>query len=225
MNYIILIMWCRQTIEIDKDKKGTVEVTDFETYNFLPVLPEGYALPEGVELPFYYGQGGSGQSIGNGCSNHAREKKIKQEKGNDMQLNISTDYAIRAVLYMVGNTEKCEYVTLEQMAANMQISKASLVRALTKFRKKGWVESAAGVRGGYRFVGNPEQISLYDILNVMEGTIHINRCLESDHYCSRGGTKKNCPVYRTYQEMQRRMVEYLSSATIASLLSHDAKET
>lgn len=126
---------------------------------------------------------------------------------------------------MVGNTEKCEYVTLEQIAVNMQVSTASLVRALTKFRKKGWVESAAGVRGGYRFVGNPEQISLYDILKVMEGTIHINRCLELDHYCSRGGTKKHCPVHRTYQEMQRRMVEYLSSVTIASLLRQDTQET
>lgn len=119
---------------------------------------------------------------------------------------------------MVGNTEKCEYVTLEQMAGHMRISTASLVRSMAKFRKKGWVESAAGVRGGYRFVGDPEQISLYDILNVIESTIRITRCLEPNHYCSRGGTKTHCPVHQTYQEMQRRMEEYLSSVTIASLV-------
>ena len=90
-----------------------------------------------------------------------------------MQLNISTDYAIRIVLY--------------------------------------------GAGGGFSLCRKPEDISLHEIVNLMEGTTRINRCLEPDGYCSRSGAP-NCPVHQFYTRIQTYLDAAFQNKSIASLM-------
>lgn len=131
-----------------------------------------------------------------------------------MQLRITTDYAIRSILYLAmspGNHSSYE------IADTMCIPQKYVQQIMRDLRIAGIITSAQGGNGGYALAREPEEIKLGDIIVVMEKTICLNRCLEEDHYCSRGGPP-NCPVHKYYGEIQGRLEEYFAKVSIKELL-------
>lgn len=131
-----------------------------------------------------------------------------------MQLNLTTDYAIRLVLYLA---------TVERAAGSTEISDLMCIPrgqfgSISKtLRERGIIETLRGTNGGFRLAKQPEEISLHEIVNAMEGTTRINRCLDPDGYCSRNGAP-NCPVHKFYSRIQSQLDQAFQEVTIASLL-------
>lgn len=123
-----------------------------------------------------------------------------------MQLNITTDYAIR-MLYLLGDGGM---KTLGELSEQAQISRAYAGKVIKKLKKSGILGSAVGVKGGV-FLKKPlEEIRLYDVCIAMEPTMKINRCLEDDAYCGIGASP-DCPVRRYYLYVQDKLEnDYLS---------------
>lgn len=59
------------------------------------------------------------------------------------------------------------------------------------------------------------------IVNIMEKTMKLNRCLEPDRYCSRGAVD-TCPARRFYANLQEKIEQTLKEMTIYELM-HGAK--
>ena len=131
-----------------------------------------------------------------------------------MQLNVTTDYAIRMTLLLAisGTTVGSDAISLQ-----MGIPKLLIAQIAKPLREAGIITTKRGVGGGFSLNRKPEDISLADIFNAVEGTTRINRCLEGDCYCSRHATE-TCPVRKFYKEMQTFMDEAFSGKTIASLM-------
>ena len=81
-----------------------------------------------------------------------------------------------------------------------------------------------GAGGGFGLNLPPEKITMHAIVNVMEGTTRINRCLEGDGYCSRNGTQM-CPVHRFYCQIQNELDRKFGAMTIARLLAQPTADT
>ncbi len=131
-----------------------------------------------------------------------------------MQLKISTDYAIRMVLYLAATRE---IVSSRELSDRLGIPQSIVFKIGRKFNDLRIISISAGVRGGFLLTKAPEDISLYDIICVFEPTIRISRCLEEDKYCSRFATE-NCPVRKAYCEIQESLERELKSVSISSLL-------
>lgn len=138
-----------------------------------------------------------------------------------MQLKITTDYAIRAILYLAMHDEKI--VPSSEVAEIMGIPRKYLIQIGTSLKKSGLIHTYTGIRGGYRLTRKPDHIRLFDIIDAMEDTNKINRCLEDDEYCSRFATKE-CPLRRCYCGMQELWDGFLKSFSIAELLDNTAEE-
>lgn len=132
-----------------------------------------------------------------------------------MQLKTQTDYAIRILLCLSQATTP---VVARELSQTLGITENYLPKITQQLRRVGWVESISGINGGFRLLAKPEDISLLDVMRVMESSVCINRCLEKDGYCSRHATS-TCPVCRVYGRFQKQMEEYFSSITLASLLA------
>lgn len=132
-----------------------------------------------------------------------------------MQLNVTTDYAIRIVLYLA-STERI--TTSAEIADEMHIPGNYVPNIVKKLRDKGLVHATFGPRGGYRLAKDAKDISLLDILQIMEGTIRINRCLEDDEYCSRYAVK-TCAVHNVYAQCQSSVESILGSKSVADILA------
>lgn len=131
-----------------------------------------------------------------------------------MQLNITTDYAIRTVLYL--GIEQ-ETKTAKEISEEMCIPQKYLIKVLMKLKKRGLVRSFSGQGGGYLLTKGLADISLKEILQVMETTILINRCMEDDGFCSRNAAAV-CPVRKFYCCMQKELEEKYLSISLENIL-------
>lgn len=131
-----------------------------------------------------------------------------------MQLNLTTDYAIRFLLYL--GREKGT-VRGGEIAESMSIPPKYLLKIARKLRDAGMIGVIKGVKGGYYLRKPMDQLPLLDVLRVMDPTMTINRCLEPDHYCSRG-LMAGYLVRSYYAMIQREMEERWLSKTLAEIL-------
>jgi Rrf2 family nitric oxide-sensitive transcriptional repressor len=131
-----------------------------------------------------------------------------------MQLNVTTDYAVRALVYLASENRM---VTGVEIADKMDIPPSYLLTIMATLRNANFVTVKRGNAGGYSLAKPLNEISLWDIMVVMEGTMKIHRSLED------GDTSKNsakfAPVRAVYQAVQSSMESYFRSATLESLVS------
>ena len=99
-----------------------------------------------------------------------------------MQLKITTDYAVRLVLYLAIERR---IITSHELSNSLCIPKSMVLKIGRKLSDAEIVDITTGVQGGFSLRKNDTEISLMDIIKTMESTIKINRCLEDDEFCSR----------------------------------------
>ena len=79
-------------------------------------------------------------------------------------------YGVRAMVDLVRHQGE-EPVRLRDIAERQSISDHYLEQLFSSLRKAGLVRSVRGTKGGYEFVGDPSQVTVGDILRVLEGPI------------------------------------------------------
>ncbi|MEG0250385.1 MAG: Rrf2 family transcriptional regulator [Peptostreptococcus sp.] len=132
-----------------------------------------------------------------------------------MQLNITTDYAIRIVLYLSTNMD--EFVSTKELSDNLCISRAYVTKIVKILEKNNLVTIMRGNKGGVALKKEPSSISILEVISVMESTIKINRCLEEDRYCS-ADRSDYCKVSKMYSKIQKQLEEELSKTTVDTLV-------
>lgn len=134
-----------------------------------------------------------------------------------MQLKVSTDYAIRIVLHLA---VKGGAATSSEISGQMGIPRSVIATLAKPLQKAGILTTQWGTGGGFALGRRPEDISLHEIVNLMEGTTRINRCLEPDGFCSRKGTA-SCSAHRFFLREQEKLERSFREMTIAKLLSDE----
>lgn len=130
-----------------------------------------------------------------------------------MQLDISTDYAIRVLLCL---GEEGNRVTGGEISNEMAIPERYLLKVLNKLRNGGLIQSFSGNAGGYELSKSLSRITLWDVLVTMEETMEINPCLQDEENCSRHATA-TCPVRRFYCSFQLTIEQILRSVSLKSI--------
>ena len=131
-----------------------------------------------------------------------------------MQLNITTDYAIRLLLCL---EEVGVKKTGPLIAEEMVIPPKYIVKITTKLRTAKLIGSEPGSQGGYYLMKPLENITLMEVLSVMESTVKINWCLEPDAYCSRGGVNR-CSIRGFYLALQHEFKEKWLSQRLSGIM-------
>lgn len=130
-----------------------------------------------------------------------------------MQLNITTDYAIRFLTYIAKQDRFCSSSELSRFA---NVGKEYTHKILRNLRNDGLVVSTAGKTGGYNLSRPAEEISILDIMNSTEETTVVNKCLEEEHFCSRDGIF-TCEMHRVYERFQKELENYFGNITIKDI--------
>ena len=123
-----------------------------------------------------------------------------------MQLNVTTDYAIRIVLYLA---MKDRVVNSGEIAEAMGIPPTYIMKITRKLKHANILSEKRGVDGGFVLSSAPDQLTLLDIVGALEKTVNINRCLEEDEYCSRNAVSF-CTVRKLLVRLQAELAEGLN---------------
>ena len=88
-----------------------------------------------------------------------------------MNVSARTEYACLALLELALHYESGQPVRVREIAVAHGISPQFLVQILLQLKAAGLVASARGATGGYRLVREPGELSLGEVMSVMEGPL------------------------------------------------------
>ncbi|GFR35759.1 transcriptional regulator [Thermobrachium celere] len=78
-----------------------------------------------------------------------------------------------------------EPLSIKTISERQNISEYYLEQLFSALRKAGLIQSVRGAQGGYILSRPPSQITVADILDVLEGPIEISECIDDEVNCSR----------------------------------------
>lgn len=101
-------------------------------------------------------------------------------------ISTKSDYGLRAAIDLARNYESGDPVQVKEIAERQDIPKDFLSLIMVDLRKGGIVESVRGPRGGYRLSRQPSEISMREVLEILEGPIQLLDCTSDSttHSCS-----------------------------------------
>jgi Rrf2 family protein len=138
-------------------------------------------------------------------------------------LRRNTDYALRLMVGLARHQGNQGAVSTRLLAEEQEVSYQLACKLMQQLHDAKLVASAMGPKGGFRLNRRPAEISLLEIIEVVQGPLSLNRCLRKPGACPRA---KICPVRGTIDALQGRMGEYLGGVTLEELVSdRSARET
>lgn len=138
-----------------------------------------------------------------------------------MALNITTDYAVRILLYLASNASVGVSVSGKEIASEMNIPYNYFLKIVPNLKKAGFLISFQGKKGGYALKKQPADISIFDILHAMNDDIIINECLVNPSYCTRNHAD-HCAVHNLYVSIQEHIDQKLKSVSLEEVVQQQA---
>jgi Rrf2 family protein len=130
-----------------------------------------------------------------------------------MQITRQADYAVRAVLYLSRMGDGTRAPT-SQIAQDQQIPPSFLAKIISQLSVAGMVQTSRGARGGVTLAREPEEITLLDVVEAIDGPILLNECVSDPSSCVFGS---DCPVHSVWCEAQAQLVRQLKGTSFASM--------
>jgi Rrf2 family protein len=134
-----------------------------------------------------------------------------------VQFNQATDYAFRVILYLAERSEG-ELANSQTIAEQQNIPAGFLQKIMHSLVKGELVKSYRGVDGGFALAKPAKEISLLDVIEVMEGPLDLQRCLKQDSSCSKGCDTK-CSVHAALAAIQENFTQALDEVNFAKLVT------
>lgn len=143
--------------------------------------------------------------------------KIIQPVYSEGKKMISTRgrYAIR-VMIDLANNDNGKYIPLKDIAARQEISKKYLEIIVKDMVAGGLVNAASGKGGGYKLCRKPEEYTIWEIIELMEGTMSSVVCLADPKYaCPKRESCSTLPMWEEYDKVVR---DFFLSKKLSDLL-------
>ncbi len=131
-----------------------------------------------------------------------------------MKLSTKSRYAARLMVRLAMN-HGGDPLQLNEISRQEGISEKYLSQIVIPLRRKGLIDSVRGARGGYKLKKSLHEISLFDVVDAMEGGIEIVHCLKGDMKCERTAT---CTTYKVWDDVSRAMEKTLARYTLNVLI-------
>ena len=130
-----------------------------------------------------------------------------------MQLSTKARYAARAMMelaicYGQGPT------LLKNIAQKQNISEKYLEQLMAPLRASGLIYTMRGNKGGYVLGREPKHITLYEIINIVEGSLAPVPCVDKVEMCQRW---ERCATRQIWVKLKERLVAELQAINLADM--------
>ena len=132
-----------------------------------------------------------------------------------MKISTKGRYALRMMVDLAQHRTN-GFIPLKDVSARQGISKKYLEQIVFCFHNSDLLSAERGAQGGYQLEKAPDQITVGDILRRTECCLSPVPCLS----CEPAGCERRaeCPTLFVWQELDRRICEYLDSVTLQDIL-------
>jgi Rrf2 family protein len=131
-------------------------------------------------------------------------------------MTVKLEYACRALVQLAKRYEGSGVTSIEELANLEKIPAKYLAQILSELRNGGLVESRRGKQGGYLLARSPDQISISDVISLIESEMFS----ESSRVSGDSGEA----IAKAWAEIQERFEEIVRSITLAELAVRENQE-
>jgi Rrf2 family protein len=136
-----------------------------------------------------------------------------------MQITRAADYAVRVMVHLAAGPPAHKH-PLHELAAATGVQESFLSKILQRLVHQGLLLSQRGSGGGFVLNRAPDQLSLLDVVEAIEGPTQLNQCVGEAGFCKR---KAFCGVSPTWERAQASLTQVLGGVTIAQLAEQTAR--
>ena len=134
-----------------------------------------------------------------------------------MKLSTRSRYGTRMMLDMATYYDEGP-IQIGEIARRVDVSVKYLEQLIIPLKKAGYVNSVRGPKGGHMLSKAPNEITVGEIVNVLEGGIDLSECIENPRVCDRS---KDCLTRGVWEEATKAMYDKLNSVTLSEMLESD----
>lgn len=128
-----------------------------------------------------------------------------------LEMTKKSDLALKA-MRCIGDADD-ETIAGKMLAENLGITTHYLPQVISPLVKAGWISSTPGPRGGYRLVASLDDVSVLEVIEVIEGRIEDQGCVQRGIPCPEFDL---CALHDPWQKARDAMVIELAAATVGS---------
>jgi Rrf2 family transcriptional regulator, iron-sulfur cluster assembly transcription factor len=136
-----------------------------------------------------------------------------------MFITREADYAIRCVLLLAACPER--KLTARYIAVQMDLPLGFLAKILQRLSRAGIVRSERGARGGYLLARTNHDLSLFQVIDAIQGPSATNLCAVDPEACTRSAI---CPVHPVWVQMNREIEQRLAGVSFAELIVRQTEQ-
>jgi Rrf2 family protein len=131
----------------------------------------------------------------------------------------TSEYAIRA-LSILARYSREQFVLVGTLATTADLPHHYLSKILQNLVRMQVLESRKGSKGGFRLARDPDQITLYEIVNAIENLGQTRRCLLGQAECS---DERACPLHDFWVKQTTSYLDTLQRTSLGDLVRFDGK--
>ena len=135
-----------------------------------------------------------------------------------MEITRQADYAIRSMIHLADLPIE-NRVSTATISAAESIPLPFLTKVISRLATAGLVTTSRGMGGGVSLARPPEEITLLQVVEAVDGPIVLNHCLLRSGMCER---EPECAAHDVWAEVQDRLTQELSSVTMKALTERQA---
>ena len=129
----------------------------------------------------------------------------------------NTDYGLRMMVALADAYDSGELTPATQLVQRGNITHEVGRKMLQRLRQAELIKSVMGPKGGFALNKNPSEISLLEIIAVLQGKLCLNACLADDKGCE---FKSGCEINSKLFLLQQYLDNYLENITLEELLNN-----
>jgi Rrf2 family protein len=132
-----------------------------------------------------------------------------------MRVSKRTDYALRALFTLVdhfGGTP----IPIRELARRNDVPKRFLEQIMLALKSQGWVDSVAGIRGGYLLAKNPGKITMGEVVRHFDGILAPIDCVSVTGY-KRCSQESVCRFRRVFFDARNYVAGVMDRSTLADV--------
>jgi Rrf2 family transcriptional regulator, iron-sulfur cluster assembly transcription factor len=130
-----------------------------------------------------------------------------------MQITRAGEYGVLGLLYLA-RQEPGAMAMIEDISRVEKVPKSFLAKIFQSLAKAGLLRSVRGTGGGFTLAKRPEEITILEVIEAIEGKIAFGRCLQDEPECEHMG---GCALCGLLEQAQDRVKDVFTRTTLADL--------
>ena len=128
-----------------------------------------------------------------------------------LKLSRKVEYALMALMHMA-RLRRGELAAARAISTQHDIPADLLGKVLQNLARAGLVASVQGAGGGYRLAREFDAITLGEVIEAVEGPVHLAVCRDDPAACSQ---YENCNIKGPVSHLQDQLVQYIHAVKLS----------